>query len=97
MTDGARDRGSRVVLYSRPECHLCDEARRVLLELRDEIPFELRELDIEADERLLATHLERIPVIEVDGVEVCALGVDVAAVRAALRDGEARAIGSVRA
>ena len=29
--------------------------------------FELREVDIESDELLLRAHLERIPVVEVDG------------------------------
>jgi glutaredoxin len=53
-----------VTLYSRPDCHLCDEARE---ELSAFDGFELRELDIDADEQLLRTYLERIPVVEVDG------------------------------
>ncbi len=97
MTAGYPKPAPRVVLYAKPDCQLCDEARGALLELRAEIAFELCELDIERDERLLARHLERIPVIEVDGAEVSELGVDIAAVRAALGDGEARSIGSVRA
>lgn len=74
-----------VTLYGRPGCHLCDEARNVLLELRAEgIGFELRELNIEDDERLLRAHLERIPVIEVDGRAVSELVPDGRALRAAL-------------
>ncbi len=74
-----------VTLYSRPECHLCDEARSGLERIRAEGPdFELREVDIDSDERLLRSHLERIPVIELDGVEICELGFDAAAVRARL-------------
>ena len=53
-----------VTLYSRPDCHLCDEAREQLQGF-DEI--ELRELDIDADQELLRAYLERIPVVEVDG------------------------------
>jgi hypothetical protein len=71
-----------VTLLGRPDCHLCDEAREALLALRAEgLRFELRELNIEDDERLLAAHLERIPVIELDGEEISQLGFDPAALR----------------
>jgi glutaredoxin len=74
-----------VTMYSRPECHLCDEAREGLERLRAEgLDFELRETDIESDDALLRAYLERIPVIEVDGAEVCELGFDGDAVRARL-------------
>jgi glutaredoxin len=59
---------SVVTLYGRPGCHLCDEAREILVGLVAENPeAELREVDIEGDDRLLATYLERIPVVEIDG------------------------------
>jgi glutaredoxin len=71
-----------VTLLGRPGCHLCDEAREALIALRQEgVRFELRELNIEDDERLLAAHLERIPVIELDGEEISQLGFDPAALR----------------
>jgi glutathione S-transferase len=74
-----------VVLYGRPECHLCEQARQQLARLQAEgWRFELRELDIEADEELLRVFLERIPVIEVDGDVVSELVPDLAAVRARL-------------
>ena len=66
----------RVVLYGRPECHLCEEARAVLERVRAQVPFELRELDIERDPALLRRYLERIPVVEVDGAEAFELFVD---------------------
>ena len=61
---------SVLTLYGRPGCHLCDEARAVLERLRQEHPFDLVELDIETDERLLRAYLERIPVIALDGEEL---------------------------
>ena len=71
-----------VTLYSRPECHLCDEARNALLALREEgLAIELREVDIEGDDELHARYLERIPVIEVEGEIVSELVPDVAALR----------------
>jgi glutaredoxin len=66
-----------VTLYSRPGCHLCDEARAEILAIRRALPaFDLREVDIETDERLLRTYLERIPVVEVDGEIVSELVFD---------------------
>ena len=66
-----------VTLYGRDGCHLCDEAREGLERLlREGVGFELREVDIELDERLHRELLERIPVVEVDGVRVSELWFD---------------------
>ena len=76
---------SVVVLYGRPDCHLCDEARAALERLRaDGLEFELREVDIEADEELHGRFLERIPVIELDGEIVSELFADAEGLRARL-------------
>lgn len=75
----------RVVLYSRPGCHLCDEARALLGAIgREAGGIEVEEVDIEADERLLKRYLERIPVIERDGEAISELVPDPGALRAAL-------------
>jgi hypothetical protein len=50
-----------------------EEIRAVVREFPD---VEWREVDIERDEGLLATYLERIPVVEVDGVIVSELELD---------------------
>jgi glutaredoxin len=75
----------RVVLYGRADCHLCDEARRTLAELRAAgARFELEEVDIDSEEVLLSRFLERIPVIAVDGEIVSELVPDRAALEASL-------------
>ena len=74
-----------VRLYGRPDCHLCDEARERLLELRAEgLGFDLLETDIEDDDELLARYLERIPVIELNDQPVSELGLDEDGLRARL-------------
>jgi hypothetical protein len=65
-----------VVLYGRQGCCLCDDARLVLERVRVRYPFELHELDIDADEALLRAYLERIPVVTVDGHEAFEFFVD---------------------
>jgi len=72
---------NRLVLYGRPDCHLCDEARQVLLTVGE--PFE--EIDIESDDELFKRYLERIPVVTVDGAEAFELFVDEEALRARLQ------------
>jgi glutathione S-transferase len=59
-----------VTLYGRPDCHLCDDARAALERVRAIHPFRLDEVNIETDDALLKRHLERIPVVALDGVEL---------------------------
>jgi glutaredoxin len=65
-----------VTLYTRPGCHLCEEARAELDRLRGEAPFALEEVDIEHDPALHARYLERIPVVALDGEELSDFFVD---------------------
>jgi hypothetical protein len=74
-----------VVVYSRPGCHLCEEAVAAIVALHGEgYRFGLHEIDIESDELLLRRHLERIPVVEVDGTVVSELVLDEIGLRARL-------------
>jgi len=59
-----------VTLYSRPGCHLCEEARAVLERARGRAAFEIDEINIETDDGLHARYLERIPVVVLDGEEL---------------------------
>lgn len=65
-----------VVLYGREGCCLCDDARQILMRVRDRRPFAFQERDIDADEGLLRAYLERIPVVTIDGAEAFELFVD---------------------
>jgi len=67
---------AQVIVYSRPGCHLCDEARAILDRMRERTPFEVDEINIETDDALHARYLERIPVVAVDGEELSEYFVD---------------------
>jgi glutaredoxin len=56
-----------VVLYHSEGCHLCERARRTLLELRDDLGFDLQEVDIGGNPELEARYREWLPVVEIDG------------------------------
>lgn len=61
----------RVVLYTRPDCHLCETAREVVRTVTAETGASWREVDIAAGpqaEALTAEYGEYVPVVEVDGV-----------------------------
>jgi len=79
-----------IVLYGRPGCHLCDEARAALERIRVELPFALVERDIEQDDGLFKAYLERIPVIALDGEELFEYFVDEAELRRRLAYTEPR-------
>jgi glutaredoxin len=75
----------RVTVYSRPGCHLCDEALERILGIAAEGPaFEVEVIDIEGDDDLMKRYLERIPVVEAGGQVVSELVFDPAPLRARL-------------
>ncbi len=75
---------ARVLLLSRPGCHLCDDAREVVARVTAELGERFVERDIAADPALLAEHGESIPVVFVDGVQVDFWRVSEPRLRAAL-------------
>ncbi|OGG46251.1 MAG: hypothetical protein A3F84_23775 [Candidatus Handelsmanbacteria bacterium RIFCSPLOWO2_12_FULL_64_10] len=61
----------KVTIYSRPDCHLCEIAKERVENVRREAPFEVEEVDITSDSALRERYGERIPVVAVEGEEVC--------------------------
>ena len=74
----------RLTLYGKPGCHLCDDARAAVAEVREELDLEVEEVDVSLDPALFREYGERIPVLDVDGSEVLELGFDAPALRSAL-------------
>jgi len=58
-----------VIIYSRPGCHLCDEAKAAILSAGCTDQFTLEEVNIESDDELLRKYKYDIPVIAINGVE----------------------------
>jgi len=71
----------KLTLYGKAGCCLCDEAREAVAEVREQVPFELEEVDVSLDPGLHREYGERIPVLAVDGEEAFELGVDVRSLR----------------
>jgi hypothetical protein len=72
-------------MYSRPGCGLCDEARTTILAEAERTAFTFREVDVSGDDALELDYGIRIPVVLVDGVELCEVRVDARAFAEAVR------------
>jgi uncharacterized membrane protein len=53
-----------VTLYSKKDCHLCEQAKADLKSLQEKLPHRLVEVDIESDPVLHKAYFDKIPVIE---------------------------------
>jgi glutaredoxin len=69
---------TEVTLYGKAGCHLCDDAKQVIAEVRRTRPFAYAEVDVSLDPVLHARYGERIPVVTVNGDEAFELGLTAA-------------------
>ena len=74
----------RIVLLSKPGCHLCDRAREVIARVALEQGVQWAERSILDDPELMAAYRDQIPVTLVDGVQHDHWRVDEARLRTAL-------------
>ena len=58
---------SRVTLYSKPGCHLCDDARAVVERVCADLGTSYDEVDITTSPELTNAYADQIPVTFVDG------------------------------
>lgn len=75
---------ARVLLYAKPGCHLCDDARLVIARVCTEVGTSYDEVDITTSADLMAAYGEQIPVTFVDGAQHDFWRVDEARLRHAL-------------
>jgi glutaredoxin len=68
-TDKPLKPGPHVVIYSRPGCHLCEEAKKVIEASGYRGEYTLEEINIESEPELLRRYRYDIPVITINGAE----------------------------
>jgi glutaredoxin len=61
------DNRIRIEIYSRPGCHLCDEAKDVIERVGRRFPFALSVINIDTDPELQKLYGEQIPVVFING------------------------------
>ncbi len=67
---------TKVTLYTRAGCCLCEDARRVLAAARTRAVFDFDEIDIDRHPEWLPLYNEEVPVIAIDGQKAFQFGVD---------------------
>ncbi len=70
-----------LTLYTRPGCHLCEEAKKQMAPLLAEFGAALREINIDADAALLALYGDDVPVIFLGGRKIAKHRVDLLQLR----------------
>ncbi len=76
---------AKVILYSKPGCHLCDDVHAVLTQVQREISFDLDVRDISKSRKLIEAYGLDIPVVTIDGLEAFRHRLTAEELRAALR------------
>ena len=77
-----------VTLYSRPGCHLCEQAKTQIAPLLEEFGARLTEINIDEDPQLRARFDYDVPVIFLGARKTAKHRVDLAQFRRQLRDAE---------
>ena len=60
---------TKVVIYSRVNCHLCEDAEKNAREVLVEIPFNLEVIYIDGDQELERLYGEEVPVTLINGAK----------------------------
>jgi glutaredoxin len=77
---------SRVTLYSKPGCHLCEDAEAVISRVCEDLGTSYDVVDISGSTELMTAYAEQIPVTFVDGRQHDFWRVDEGRLRRALAD-----------
>lgn len=75
----------KCVLAVKTGCDLCKQARETITRVNEEIPFEMKEVDISVSEDLTRRYKEDIPIVFINGKKAFKFKVDEAEFRKKVR------------
>lgn len=78
-----------VTLYTRVDCHLCDDVKTVLDAVRKDRAFDLTVVDIDTDTTLVDRYGTKVPVVAINNRDAFKYHLDAQAFRDALDRAEA--------
>lgn len=67
---------NNLLLYSKPDCHLCEEMKIIVLKIRKEKNFNFQVININEDKLLYEKYREKIPVLELNGRIIAKFRID---------------------
>ena len=65
-----------VVLYTRKDCHLCEEAKSALETVSRRLAIRVEEVDVDLHAFLKRTYSDEVPVVWIRGIKICKYRVD---------------------
>ncbi len=65
-----------IKIYSRPGCHLCDEAKEVIERVQRRVALQIEVINIEDDPELENAYGTEIPVVWINGVKAFKYRID---------------------
>ncbi len=65
-----------VVLYTRQDCHLCEEAKRALESVSRSLAIHVEEVDVDQHAFLKKGYSDEVPVVWIRGIKICKYRVD---------------------
>jgi len=58
---------AQLLLYSRTECCLCEEMKKVILRVAKKMPLVLQEIDVDSSAQLVEEYGNEVPVLFING------------------------------
>jgi glutaredoxin len=81
------NKSHQITLYSKPGCHLCEDAKEALFSLKDEYEVSLQEVNINDDPAIFEQYKYTIPVMVIDEKIVLEARIDARKLRRAFAEG----------
>ena len=76
---------TKLTIYIREGCHLCDDMEQALREYESDLDFETQCVSIDNDPQLEQAYGSKVPVLVHDAVEICHYFLDMQALKQALQ------------
>jgi len=81
----------QLVLYSRYGCHLCEDMLQLLHDFAEDLPFDVRVIDIDDHADLKKQYNEAVPLLMHNSTEICRHFLDSVALQRAVETARANA------
>jgi glutaredoxin len=76
----------RITIYSKKDCHLCEEAKFILHKFAVQYPIQIEEIDIETHKEFFDRFHQEIPVVYFEGRKLFKFRIDEKKLHRAIRD-----------
>lgn len=75
----------QITLYTKQDCCLCEEMKKVVRSVAGEIPLEIKEVDVDSSSKLKESYGDEVPVLFINGRKAFKVRVTVKELRKRLR------------